>query len=92
MFHMLMQSLDKTFEIEYDASGWGIGAHLMSDWKPLMYFSEKLNRAALNYSTYDKELLALVCTLMCDNTTYGLENLWSTLIMKTSSILRVKAN
>ena len=28
-----------------------------------MYFSEKLNGAALNYPTYDKELYALVSTL-----------------------------
>ena len=35
----------------------------MQDGKPVMYFSEKLNGAALNYSTYDKELFALVPTL-----------------------------
>ena len=32
----------------------------MQDGKPLMYFSEKLNEAALNYLTSNKELLALV--------------------------------
>jgi hypothetical protein len=30
---------------------------------PIAYFSEKLNRAAFNYSTYDKELYALVGAL-----------------------------
>ncbi|RDX75477.1 Retrovirus-related Pol polyprotein from transposon 17.6, partial [Mucuna pruriens] len=45
----------KTFEIECDASGIGIGAES----KPIAYFSEKPSGAALNYSTYDKELYAL---------------------------------
>ncbi|PKI34795.1 hypothetical protein CRG98_044812, partial [Punica granatum] len=35
----------------------------MQEKRPIAYFSEKLNEAALNYSTYDKELYALVRTL-----------------------------
>ncbi|OMO50706.1 reverse transcriptase [Corchorus capsularis] len=41
----------------------GIGAVLMQGGKPVAYFSEKLNGAALNYPTYDKELYALVRAL-----------------------------
>ncbi|XP_071917061.1 uncharacterized protein [Coffea arabica] len=37
-----------------------IGAVLIQEGKPVAYFSEKLNGASLNYSTYDKELMALV--------------------------------
>ncbi|XP_048228282.1 uncharacterized protein LOC107261304 [Ricinus communis] len=44
-------------------SGIGVGAVLMQDQRPLMYFSEKLSGAALKYPTYDKKLYALVRAL-----------------------------
>jgi hypothetical protein len=59
---LLLQLPDfgKTFELEYDASGIGIGGVLLQGGKPIAYFSEKLSGPSLNYSTYDKELYALV--------------------------------
>ncbi|XP_059315836.1 uncharacterized protein LOC132066558 [Lycium ferocissimum] len=58
-----LADFDKNFEIECDASKVGIGAVLMQDQKPITYFSEKLKGAALNYSTYDLELYALIRAL-----------------------------
>jgi hypothetical protein len=58
-----LSDFNKTFELECDASGIGLGCVLLQDGKPIAYFSEKLSRPVLNYSTYDKKLYALVRTL-----------------------------
>jgi hypothetical protein len=55
---LALSNFTKACEINYDASGICIGVVLMQDKHIIFYFSKKLNSAALNYPTYDKELYA----------------------------------
>jgi hypothetical protein len=58
-----LPNFGKTFELECDASVIEIGGVLLQEGKLIAYFSEKLSGPSLNYSTYDKELYALVRVL-----------------------------
>jgi hypothetical protein len=57
---LALRGFTKAFEIECDALGICIGAILMQDKWFISSFSEKLNGAALNYQTYDKEFYDVV--------------------------------
>ncbi|RDX81989.1 Retrovirus-related Pol polyprotein from transposon 17.6, partial [Mucuna pruriens] len=60
---LALSNYSKSFKLECDASEVGIGVVLLQEGFPIAYFSEKLKAAHLNYSTYDRELYALVKAL-----------------------------
>ena len=60
---LALLDFDKIFEIDCDASKVGIRGVLNQEWKPIAYFSEKLQGTRHNYSTYDVELYAIVQAL-----------------------------
>lgn len=52
--------LDKQFERTTDASNFAIGCVLEQNGHPISYMSRTLNEHEINYSTIEKELLAII--------------------------------
>lgn len=55
-----MSDFNQGFTIECDADKDGVGAVLLQDGHPIAFSSQSLKGRALNLSTYEKEILAIL--------------------------------
>ena len=64
---LTIPDFDKEFHLAIDASDVGVGAALFQEVNgckhPIAYFSKKLNKHQVDYSTIEKELLSLILAL-----------------------------
>ncbi len=73
---LFQPNFTKPFELTTDASNYAIGAVLSQNQKPISFISRTLSETEQNYSTNEKELLAIVWSLQkLRNYLYGIADL-----------------
>lgn len=57
---LALSDFSKVFVIETNACGYGVGAVLLQDNKPVAYFNQVLGQQARTKPIYEKELMAII--------------------------------